>query len=408
MHKHGRIDPRLVDPTALGPVLFLGNVPFRTMWQRAHRLAVGLAGSAPVTFVDPNRSFLQAVRRPTASDPPAAVPAGLTVVRPPAGLPAGRSSGLLNRLNYARCRRRLRAAESAGGRPEAVVVTFPDQADLLTHYPDVPVVYDLMDDPRLFVRPHQQQRYADLHAELLARADVVVVSARVLMDRCRPAARRVVWVSNGVADGLADAVRLAVPDPVVAHLPRPVFGYLGMISSWMDYQAVRAIALAHPQGTVALVGPVDVRPPDLPRNVVFTGPVGGPRLPGVLAGFDVGLIPFVRSQAIDAVNPLKLYEYLAAGLPVLSAGFEEIRQYRPLVRTYDTPAEAADSAADLAVPATPREAAARREFAAAHRWGAKVGQLASVLREVTNRPADRSNELPAVPAAAPWELRCAS
>ena len=368
----------------LGPLLMLGNVPFSTMWQRPHHFAAGLAEHTTVTYVDPNRSVLQGFRQRPVTDTP--VPHGLTVVRPPAGLPGGRSSGLINQLNYAGCLRRLRTTEAHIGPPSAIVATFPDQLDLIKHYPNVPVVYDLMDDPELFLRYHQRARYTRLHAEMLDRAATVVVSARVLLERCKSTARRVVWISNGVSGELADSSRTAFPDPVVVNLPRPVFGFVGLISHWMDFETIRAIAESHPHGTVVLVGPSEVRLPGLPKNVVFTGPVFGRRVGAVLAGFDVGLIPFVRNTGIDAVNPLKLYEYLAAGLPVLAAGFEEIRQFRPLVITYDSPAEAARIATELiAKPPTAQQTADRRAFADGHRWEKKVAEMLAVICQATGQ-----------------------
>ena len=397
-------------PADLGPVLMVGNVPFRSMWQRTQRFAVGLSAMTGVTFVDPNRSVLQSLRRRAHVQSPPPPPPNLTLIRPPAGLPAARSCGLFNRLNYAACHLRLRRAEAVTGPPSAVIVSFPDQLDLLAHYPDVPVIYDLMDEPELFLKPHQRPRYARLHAELLERADAVMVSAHVLMDRCRIASKRAEWVSNGVPDDLAHALRIAKPDPILEGLPGPIFGYLGMIGHWMDFDAVAAIAVRNPHASVVMVGPVETRPPNLPRNVIFTGPVWGTaRLAGVLNGFDVGLIPFKRTKAIDAVNPLKLYEYLSAGLPVLSAGFEEIRRYRPLVRTYETAAEAAYASAELvASPSTPREVADRRAFANGHRWAAKVARLAELLREVTGVPRIERNPEPLGVEASSPSLLCAS
>jgi glycosyltransferase involved in cell wall biosynthesis len=365
-----------------GPIVMLANVPFRSVWQRCQQLAVGLAERADVVFVDPNRSVIQSVRRRASHALPDPLPPRLHLFSPPRGLPAARSVGLFNRLNYRlvgpALRRFLRGRGL--GTPSAVVATFPDQYDALRYFDGVPLVYDLMDEPRLFLHRSQWPRYARLHEALLRRADLLVVSARVLHDRYHAAARRAVWISNGVREELLTEARTAAPDPGLARFPGPRIGYVGMISHWFDFDAVRAIARAVPGGTVLLVGPTDVRPPDLPGNVVFTGPVPHARLASVLAAFDVGLIPFVRSVAIDAVNPVKLYEYLGAGLPVLASDFEEVCQYRPLVRTYRTAAEAGAGTVELvADPLRQAEAEARRAFAWGHRWRGKAAQFATAI-----------------------------
>lgn len=363
-----------------GPILHLANVPFNTIWQRPQQIAAGLCEYADVVYADPNRSFLQFLRPGHRLRLPEHLPTRLSHFTPPPALPFARQFGLVNRLNYAVVGRRLRTFLRAKGlRPSVVVATFPDQYDLLEHFPDVPLVYDLMDEPYLFVRPSQRARYVRLHQKMLARTDVLVTSAQVLADRYAGAVPRCVWISNGVRRELVDELQTVVPDPAIANLPRPRVGYVGMISHWFDFAAVKAIAERLPGGSVVLVGPRDVEPPPLPDNVYLVGPVPHQSLARTLAAFDVGLIPFVRSAEIDAVNPVKLYEYLAAGLPVLASDFAEIRQYRPLVATYDDPAEAAREAERLVAPAGDGEVSRRRLFARGHLWAEKAARFAAEL-----------------------------
>jgi teichuronic acid biosynthesis glycosyltransferase TuaH len=373
-------------PDAERPIVLLANVPFRSVWQRCHQLAAGLSEFSDVVYVDPNRSIVQRVRRGSGMKAGESLPSRLHPFSPPPGLPAARSIGLFNRLNYRRVGHALvrELRERRLWPPAAVVVTFPDQLDVLPYLPGVPLVYDLMDEPSLFLKNSQQSRYARLHEELLERADVLVVSARVLYDRYHASARRVVWVSNGVRDELIADVQTATPSPALLAHPWPRFGYVGMISHWFDFAAVKAIAEAFPQGSVLLVGPSDVRPPELPPNVVFTGPIPHAQLPSALTAFDVGLIPFQRSPQIDAVNPVKLYEYMAAGLPVLASGFEEVKRYRPLIETYDTVPQAVEAAVRLVSGERTREGVEeRRAFARSHRWRSKAIQFAAAVKSVS-------------------------
>jgi glycosyltransferase involved in cell wall biosynthesis len=371
-----------------GPILFLANVPFNTIWQRPQQIAAGLSDYTDVVYVDPNRSFLQFLRPGHRLRPPDQVPPRLRLFTPPAGLPFARQFGLVNRFNYRWVGGHLRSYLSRRPvAPRSIVATFPDQFDLLDQFPGVPLVYDLMDEPHLFVRPSQRARFQRLHHKMLDRADLLVTSARVLADRYGSAARRCVWISNGVRRELVDELRGVLPDQAIARLPRPRVGYVGMISHWFDFAAVRAIAERVPGGSVVLVGPRDVEPPPLPPNVHLIGPVPHQRLAQTLAAFDVGLIPFVRSAEMDAVNPVKLYEYLAAGLPVLASDFEEIRQYRPLVRTYADAGDAGRAITELVGPVADADAADRRAFALGHLWAEKAARFAAEL-------------LPPVPAAA--------
>ncbi len=393
---------RARDPCAVsarnrsGVVAFLGNVPFRSAWQRAQQLALGLAAHDPVVYVDPNHSFVQRWLRPSQRVEPT-LPAGvrLQLCAPPAGLPLARSLAWFHRVNCARSRRQLgrflRRCDSAPIR--AVVATFPDQWELVRALPDeVPVVYDVMDDFTLFLRPWQRPRFEEMHRRLLERARFKTTSSWILQARHAQWGYRLHYLGNGVRASLSERCAHAVPDPDLAALPRPILGYVGMVSRWLDLDTVRALAQAFPGGTVVLVGPRDVRLPALPANVHWRGPVRQEQLPAVLRAFDLGLIPFVPGPAIDAVNPIKFYEYLAAGLPVLAADFAEMRAHAGQATLYRGPAEAVAGAAWLLAHGTcPCQVRRRQAYALANTWEEQANELRGLIERAAcgwlDRPA---------------------
>ena len=368
------------------PLVFLGNVPFASNWQRCQQLAICMAADRDVIYVDPNHSFLQCLRRRMAAPSETwHLPQRLSLYRPSYGLPLGRSVGLFNRYNCARMvaglRRRLEAVGCDG--PSALVATYPDQLDSLRLLGNVPLVYDLMDEPELFLNWRQKKRFRRLHDELLERADLLITSSGVLLERYGGRARRAVCVTNGVRESLLADLKTALPTTVLARLPQPRLGYIGMIAHWFDFEAVAAMARAVPHGTVILVGPCETRMPRLPANVVWVGSVPHLELAPVLRAFDVGLIPFRSGSAIDAINPVKLYEYLAAGLPVLASRFTEIVTFDKLVTIYESSADAGSAARSLlARSCSPAERRSRQAVAACHSWTAKAKQFLQALDDV--------------------------
>jgi glycosyltransferase involved in cell wall biosynthesis len=355
------------------------------MWQRCQQLALCLAEHTDVVYVEPNRSFLQTLRRRVDQAlPDQALPSRLSVFRPGAGLPLGRTLGAINRLNYTWTASALLRFLNAGGlgMPSTLIVTYPDQVDCLGAFAGVPVVYDLMDEPGLFLRPWQQRRFARLNDWLLDNARVLVTSSHVLLARYGARAREAVCIGNGVSDQLLAELPGAVPDRALCRLPGPRIGYVGMISHWFDFATVRALAEACSQGTVILVGPVGCKLPRLPANVVLLGPVPHRSLAPVLRAFDVGLIPFRRSSAIDAVNPVKLYEYLAAGLPVLAAAFDELEHYTNFVTCYRSDRDAVTALQRvLSRPASLEEQKERESFARRNSWSARARQLLHIIQQ---------------------------
>jgi teichuronic acid biosynthesis glycosyltransferase TuaH len=187
------------------------------------------------------------------------------------------------------------------------------------------LVYDCNDAHADFPGlPHWTRHYQEL---TLRRADRVIVSARALRDdavRVRRSEKDVFVIGNGVDHAAFHrALSMRAREPGA----KPRIGYLGAIAPWLDFDLVIAAASARPEWEFVLVGPVlSGAAPALARlaalpNVMVRPAVTPDDVPGVLAAFDVGLIPFRLTSLTAGVNPNKLYEYLAAGLPVVSTPF---------------------------------------------------------------------------------------
>jgi glycosyltransferase involved in cell wall biosynthesis len=209
-------------------------------------------------------------------------------------------------------------------------------------------------------------------------ADRVIVSGKRLREtavRVRGDDRDIHVVGNGV-DYAAFHRALELRDK--APRARPRIGYLGAIAPWFDFELVSAAATARPQWEFVLVGPVLVgAAPALSRlaalpNVSVQPAVAHDDVPRVLAGFDVGLIPFKLNALTAGVNPNKLYEYLAAGVPVVSTPFSPDVEADADAVTRAPDATSFVAACDhyLTLPAQARARMHERagEIAALHDW----------------------------------------
>lgn len=169
---------------------------------------------------------------------------------------------------------------------------------------------------------------AELEEQLLRRADLVIVSAELLYQSKAHINPRTILVRHGVDHthfrrALDPETR--VPEEI-AHLPRPVIGFFGLIADWVDLELIAQVARRFSGGSVVLLGKAttDVSVLEQLPNVHFLGRQPYETLPAYCKGFDVALMPFRINELTLNANPLKVREYLAAGLPVVSTAIPEV------------------------------------------------------------------------------------
>jgi glycosyltransferase involved in cell wall biosynthesis len=221
-----------------------------------------------------------------------------------------------------------------------------------------------------------------LEAELCQQADLVITTSQTLCEERRRFNPHTHWVPNG-----ADVEHFsasAAPAEELDVLKRPIIGFVGGLSEWVDLGLVGQAARARPEWSFVLVGPIgiDTAPVRDLANVHLVGPRPYAALPSYLAAMDVGLIPFKRNPLTHHADPIKAYEYLAAGLPVVATDLPALHRLVPLVRLADSP-ETFIAALDAAV-AEGREAkrGARQAEAARHSWTARFETIDSLTRDV--------------------------
>jgi glycosyltransferase involved in cell wall biosynthesis len=129
--------------------------------------------------------------------------------------------------------------------------------------------------------------------------------------------------------------------PEFKDLPRPVLGFHGLIADWVNLELIAALAKRRPEWSIVIIGKVqtDVSMLDKLPNVHLVGHRPYAQLPEYLKGFDVAILPFMVNELTLAANPLKLREYVAAGLPVIAAPLPEVVRLGKLVNLASTAEE---------------------------------------------------------------------
>lgn len=219
------------------------------------------------------------------------------------------------------------------------------------------------------------------------RAALVLASAPALAARLRRISSNVLEAPN-VADTelFAGALGLGPLDEGMAALPQPRIVFTGaIVSIKLDMTLLAELARLRPQWSFALVGPVgpgdphtDVSLLNAEPNVHLLGPRTYAELPAVLRAADAGLIPYARNELTDSIFPMKVYEYLAAGLPVLATPLPALAGVADLASAADAAGIAALLDQALAED-SPALRVARSQRAAAHSWDARLAEIQAAI-----------------------------
>jgi GT2 family glycosyltransferase len=247
------------------------------------------------------------------------------------------------------------------------------------------VVYDCMDEHAGFST--NADTMLGQETALLRDSDLVMVTAKLLKAKADGTARRVALVPNA-ADFLHFSERPgARPLAEVAH---PIVGYYGAISDWFDVEMIRAAALARPDWSFVLIGSTfgaEVKPLLRLVNVHLLGEKPYDELPGYLHEFDVACIPFLQGPLTLATNPVKFFEYLSAGKPVVAVALPELEPYTELLYPVREPGQFVPQL----VAALGEQGADRREarvrLARENTWDQRVESAAAAIGGLFGRVA---------------------
>ncbi len=309
---------------------------------------------------------------------------GLTLLNPWKLFPNSVSPG--RKLNIRWLGAQIRSAAShAGLRAPLLWINDHCAEPLAGHLNERAVVYDITDDWTLMpsLGDSERSRVRSFDARLCGRADLVVVCSDALERSRKNKCRRIVKVPNGVDAAHYRTCREGFP---VRDNRSPVFGYVGTLhGDRLDFELVEALARAYPEGRVVLCGPDLLTPVEKQRlekhpNIQRLDAVDYKNVPGVIAGFDVCILPHLRTPFTESLNPIKLWEYLASSKPVAAtpvAGFREMAHLCHL----GVGASGFVAACGKALTEDPSRAASRVAEAEANSWRARSEQLLEVFRQ---------------------------
>ncbi len=380
-------------------VCFAPDPSWQHLWRNRHQIMTRLARHNRVLFVEPTpylRPVGQAVREqglaPLRERTFYSPMPNLWVYRTPNLFPIS-GKAPLRQVTFALRRAHLRRVLTRLNMTHPILWVFRyDLGEMVGHLQEKLFIYHAVDayagyalsspDPAIRGRA---QRVVAMERDLVRRADLVFVSSANLLPEKRAWNPNTYHVPNGV-----DYARFASPPQSIpadiAQIPRPRIGYAGAINAKLDFSLLEHLARTRPDWQLVLVGPILLPQPDelnslrsLP-NVHFLGRKTVEALPGYMHQFDVALMPYARNPWTEHINPLKLYEYLATGRPIVTTPIPAVQDFSEHLSIADNESAFVQAVAQALDTSDPAAVARRQAVAREHTWDRRVETLSTIIQ----------------------------
>jgi glycosyltransferase involved in cell wall biosynthesis len=269
----------------------------------------------------------------------------------------------------------------------------PGMGDLVNELPSARLrLYHVVDEYSSY--PGQSTAHREqlrrLEKELIKQVDAVIVVSEKLYEAKRQYHDSIYIVPNGVD---YEAYSQALENPQLPEdlecIPKPRIGYSGLVGDKLDMSILRELAVAKPGWSLVFVGEARVSEQkdawqallELP-NVYYLGPKPVSQVPEYLKGFQVGVMPFVRNRQTENASPLKLYDYLAAGLASVSVDIPAVEEFRQYIHVANSPSDFTKAVEAALADDGVDHFEMRRAVAAQHTWEARAQTLSDIIQQL--------------------------
>lgn len=385
--------------SAIKIVCFAGAAYDLPSWTNRQHIMSWLATSYPVLYVEPRVWILRRFWRDAKTFPRFLwrllgweVRANVRIISQWNLIPGSRENKAVALLNHYLNRGRvLLIMKILGFDSAAAWIYDTEAAEYLNAFTNTVVVYDCVDD-------HAQQAGVDRNPgrvreeenKILQRADLVTVTSKRLYELKKNKNKNVQLVLNAGDVELFKTLTPS-PSPLSRRGARPVLGTVGALDSYkVDFELLEKLAKARPKWSIVLIGNpiVDKDREQLERlaslpNIKWLGEIERTKVPAYVKDFDVCLIPYRLSAYNEASFPLKFWEFMATGKPIVVSGLPELREYEGLIE-YAKSAEEFIQKCEEALK-NPGQTEERVLLAQEHTWEKRASRLRELLDETIRR-----------------------
>lgn len=294
----------------------------------------------------------------------------------------------INRLNQKRIARYIRKKMQEHGFEKPLLWVYsPVTVDAVDFIPHSGLVYDCVDRHSAYGGLMNPQQVDAMELELAAKTDQCFATADSLAERLSQAQPETAFIPNGA--NFERFVKAIDPQPLpedMKDIPHPIFGFVGALQSCIEYGFVQHAAKTHPDWHFVWIGKekpgVDLTELRAMPNCHFLGMKPNEKLPEYIAHFDACLNLFAKSDLSKDVSPLKFYEYLATGKPIVSTRQpDQVMQFENLIEIADTEEGFVQACESALADADRQRTETRIEEGRKSSWDSRVAQMCEILRK---------------------------
>ena len=243
-------------------------------------------------------------------------------------------SEIINKINQFHIKNRLLGyINDLNLKNPIIIISAAHALPLLKHFPNSLKIYHCSDD--YTVIPTFPKSFKNIEKKLIKSCDLVVTTADELLKSKSRHAKDIISIPNGANISHFSKVQdneLLIKDEIEGF-KKPIVGYVGSIFQWLDLEWIAFAAHKLPNYNFIFIGPITIDISSLKNfdNIHFMGSRDYKELPSYIKAFDVAVIPFVIDEVTLKASPIKFYEYLASGLPIVSTKLPDLEDFKDLV-----------------------------------------------------------------------------
>ena len=374
-------------------LVYFGPEPWEGMWRNRHQLMSRFARNNTVFYVEPAVWLKETLRNRIAGQPDAGPrhhldPTGVNIVRRCERLPIS-GAPLVRHLAYWNYRRYLNRLVAAASETKPIVwVSRPYHQRLADMLDSALLVYHVVDEYTGYVNmtPHRKAMASRLEAQLLNSVDMAItVSASLQRDKARHN-QQTYLVPNAVDFEAYKLAGRADSPEFLKSLSRPIIGYTGLVGARLDLGMIRETAMKRPNWSFVLLGDMNrdgcgeaLNKLEMMNNVHFPGSQPSEQVPAWVAEFDACILPYTLDARARHASPLKLFEYAAAGKPIVSSDVPAAREF-DFVKIINSSGDTIAALEEvLQWPSDHKQLEEGRRIARLNTWDHRVQQLSRIL-----------------------------